>query len=57
MSVLVESSGTDMKIIANLMRNEIIKSHISHTFSFDEMAQAHLQMETGRTVGKIAITI
>jgi NADPH:quinone reductase-like Zn-dependent oxidoreductase len=55
--VLVKSSGEDMAILADLMQKGILKSHISHTFTFDEMAKAHLQLETGRTVGKIALTV
>ncbi|TKC03576.1 NADP-dependent oxidoreductase [Pedobacter cryotolerans] len=55
--VLVESSGTDMFQIAQLMEKGILKSHVSETFSFDEMRDAHLYLEKGRTVGKIAINI
>lgn len=55
--VLVESSGDDMLQIAQLMEKGILKSHVSKTFSFDEMAAAHLYLENGRTVGKIAITV
>jgi NADPH:quinone reductase-like Zn-dependent oxidoreductase len=54
-ALMVQSSGEDMKTIADLMEKGIIKSHIAHTFSFDEMAKAHLQLETGRTVGKIVV--
>jgi NADPH:quinone reductase-like Zn-dependent oxidoreductase len=57
LSLLVQSSGEDMKIIARLMQEGSIKSHVSKTFSFDEMVAAHLQLETGRTVGKIAISV
>lgn len=55
--VLVQSSGDDMKTIADLMDKGIIKSHISSQFSFDKMADAHLQLETGRTVGKVVVNI
>lgn len=55
--VLVESSGTDMFQIAQLMEKGILKSHVSETFSFDEMRDAHLYLEKGRTVGKIVINI
>lgn len=56
-AILVESSGTDMKTVADLMEKGIIKSHVSQIFAFDEMEKAHLQLETGRTVGKIVITV
>lgn len=55
--ILVKTSGEDMNQIANLMGKGIVKSHVSKTYSFDELPQAHLQLETGRTVGKIAINI
>lgn len=56
-AILVQSSGTDMKTVADLMEKGIIKSHVSQTFAFDEMEKAHSQLETGRTVGKIVITL
>lgn len=56
-AILVASSGTDMKTVADLMERGIIKSHVSQTFLFDEMEQAHLQLETGRTVGKIVVKL
>jgi NADPH:quinone reductase-like Zn-dependent oxidoreductase len=55
--VLVESSGNDMLNIAQLLEKGILKSHVSETFSFEEMRNAHLHLEKGRTVGKIAINI
>lgn len=55
--VLVESSGSDMFQIARLLEDGILKSHVSKTFSFDDMRDAHLYLEKGRTVGKIAIDI
>ena len=55
--LLVGSSGDDMLQIAQLMEKGILKSHVSKTFSFDEMSEAHLYLEKGRTVGKIAINI
>lgn len=54
---LVQSSGDDIKTIANLMERGIIKSHISDQFSFDRIADIHLQLESGRTVGKVVINI
>lgn len=55
--LLVQSSGDDMLQIAQLMEKGILKSHVSKTFSFDEMGEAHLYLEKGRTVGKIVINI
>lgn len=56
-AILVASSGADMKAVADLMQKGIIKSHVSEIFSFDEMDKAHLQLETGRTVGKIVVKL
>lgn len=55
--LLVQSSGDDMLQIAQLMEKGILKSHVSKTFSFDEMGEAHLHLEKGRTVGKIVVNI
>jgi NADPH:quinone reductase-like Zn-dependent oxidoreductase len=55
--LLVQSSADDMLQIAQLMEKGILKSHVSKTFSFDEMGAAHLYLEKGRTVGKIVVNI
>ena len=54
---LVQSSGEDMKSIANLLDKGIIESHVMKAYAFDQMAQAHLQVETGRTQGKVVVTL
>lgn len=54
---LVHSNGEDMKAIAELLSKGIIKSHVSQTFPFENMAQAHTQVETGKTRGKVVVTI
>ena len=54
---LVESNKDDMQQIAALLEKGIIRSHVSQTFPFDKMKEAHLQIETGRTKGKIVVTI
>lgn len=53
----VESSGSDMKSIASLLEKGIVKSYVSKVFSFEDMAQAHLQIETGHTVGKVIVKL
>ncbi len=52
---LVKSNGDDMNIISNLLATGAIKSHVSKEFRFDQMDKAHLEMETGKTVGKIVV--
>lgn len=55
--ILVQSNGDDMKAIADLLEKGIVKPFISQTFTFDKMKEAHLQQETGRTVGKLIINL
>ena len=52
---LVESNGADMEAIADLLEKGTLRSHVSKIFSFDKMGDAHIEMETGRTVGKIIV--
>lgn len=54
-NTLVKPSAADMQIIADLLEKGIVKSHVSKIFPFDEMADAHLQLESGRTVGKVVL--
>jgi NADPH:quinone reductase-like Zn-dependent oxidoreductase len=53
----VQSSGENMKEIAYLLEKGIVKSFISKTFTFNEIHAAHLQIETGRTRGKIVVNV
>jgi NADPH:quinone reductase-like Zn-dependent oxidoreductase len=51
----VRSNGEDMKEISCLLEKGHVKSFISGTYSFDEIQAAHLQIETGKTKGKIVV--
>ena len=53
----VRSNGDDMRQLATLLAKAMIRSHVSRTFSFDQMKEAHLQIESGRTRGKIVVTL
>lgn len=53
----VSANGEHMKSIADLLEKGILRSHVSKVFSFDEIGAAHLQIESGRTVGKIVVRI
>jgi NADPH:quinone reductase-like Zn-dependent oxidoreductase len=53
----VSSNGNDMKEIAGLLEKGIVRSIVSKTFSFDQIRDAHLQIETGRTRGKVVLTL
>jgi NADPH:quinone reductase-like Zn-dependent oxidoreductase len=52
----VQPIKQDMQKIAELLEKGVIRSHVSETFPFEKMTDAHLQLETGRTVGKITLT-
>lgn len=54
---LVQSNGNDMKQLAIWLASGQLKTVVSHNFPFQEMAQAHQQMETGKTKGKIVVSI
>ena len=54
---LVQSNGQDMAALAELLEQGVIKAHVSAVYPFDEMAAAHLQVETGKTVGKVVVRL
>jgi len=54
---MVSSSGNDMKVLADWLAKGYIKSHVSESYSFSDMDKAHLQVESGRTVGKVIVTL
>ena len=55
--ILVESNGDDMKQLAGLLEKGIVKSHVGQTYPFEQLPAAHSAIESGRTVGKIVITV
>lgn len=55
--IMVQSSGEDMKIIADLLEKGTLKAHVSKTFSFEKLADAHLYVETARSVGKVIVKV
>jgi NADPH:quinone reductase-like Zn-dependent oxidoreductase len=54
---LVNSNGDDMQSIASLLEQGFLKSHVDELFSFENMANAHLKMETGKTIGKNIVSV
>jgi NADPH:quinone reductase-like Zn-dependent oxidoreductase len=54
---LVESNGEDMKELAQLLSRGILKPHVSKVFPFAQMGEAHLAVDSGRTVGKVVVTL
>ena len=55
--ILVHSSGENMKQIAKLLEEGKIHSHVSESFKFEDLPKAHRQIETGKTFGKIVVTV
>lgn len=54
---IVISKGEDMNTIGELLKSGAIKAHVTKTFAFKDMALAHTQIESGRTVGKIVVKL
>jgi NADPH:quinone reductase-like Zn-dependent oxidoreductase len=55
-STRVKPDGTNMQEIADLLERKILISHLQKIFPFDQIADAHLQLESGRTVGKVSLS-
>jgi NADPH:quinone reductase-like Zn-dependent oxidoreductase len=54
---LVLSDGEGMLEIAAMLEKGILKSYLADIFPFGQLAAAHQSVESGRTVGKIVVTI
>tara|TARA_B110000114_G_scaffold168013_1_gene190638 strand:- start:416 stop:1360 length:945 start_codon:yes stop_codon:yes gene_type:complete len=54
---VVQSNGDDMNTLKNMLESGTLKPHISKTFAFEKMGDAHLQLESARTVGKVIVTM
>jgi NADPH:quinone reductase-like Zn-dependent oxidoreductase len=55
--VLVHPSRANLEHFADLVAAGQLKSHVSQTFALEQVIQAHRAQETGRTVGKIVLTV
>lgn len=55
--VLVASNGEDMNTLKRMLEDGTLKAHVSVTFPFEQMADAHRQIESGRTIGKAVVTL
>ena len=56
-TALVHSDGNGMQALALMLGDGILKPTIAKTFEFNDMALAHGEIELGRTVGKIVVTL
>ncbi|HET7002540.1 MAG TPA: NADP-dependent oxidoreductase [Puia sp.] len=53
----VKPDAVNMQEIADLLERKLLASRLQKIFPFDQMADAHLQIESGRTVGKISLSV
>jgi NADPH:quinone reductase-like Zn-dependent oxidoreductase len=53
----LQFNGDDLRAFAGLMSEGVIKSRIATTYPFTDMAEAHRQVETRRTAGKIVLAM
>ncbi|WP_426474350.1 zinc-binding dehydrogenase [Chryseobacterium balustinum] len=53
--MMVQSNGNDMQKLAELLEKGFLKPRIYKTYHFNEMSDAHEELEKGRTVGKIVV--
>jgi NADPH:quinone reductase-like Zn-dependent oxidoreductase/predicted SnoaL-like aldol condensation-catalyzing enzyme len=56
-SLLVEADHAGMRAIADLVETGALRAHIEATYPLAEAAKAHALGETGRTTGKIVLTM
>jgi len=55
--VLVQSNRADMNTLKGMLETGALKPHVSKTFTFEEVADAHVQIESGQTVGKVIVKL
>ncbi|WP_017586466.1 NADP-dependent oxidoreductase [Nocardiopsis ganjiahuensis] len=55
--LLVEADHAGMNAIADLVEKGALKAHVEAVFPLAEAAEAHALGETGRTTGKIVLTV
>ena len=55
--ILVHSDSTDMNTLKSFLAEGSLKPHVSKTFDFANLADAHTAIESGRSVGKVIVTL
>lgn len=56
-ALLVASNGADQTALAERLADGRLRSHVSQTFPFSQLPDALRQVETGKTQGKIVVTV
>lgn len=54
---LVQSSGADMQELSDLLGAGRLQPTVSHLYAFAQIRDAHRQLETGRTRGKVVVSV
>lgn len=52
-----ERQGGILRSIARLVDRGLLRPHVSRTFPLAQVADGHRHVETGRTIGKVSITV
>jgi NADPH:quinone reductase-like Zn-dependent oxidoreductase len=52
-----ERPGEILTSISNLVDSGLLRPRVSHCLALEELAAGHRQVETGRTIGKVAIAV
>jgi NADPH:quinone reductase-like Zn-dependent oxidoreductase len=55
--ILVEPDRLGMEALAELVADGVLHPHVSATFPLADAARAHEAIETGRTQGKLVLTV
>ena len=54
---MVESNGKDMQQIADWLQSGQLKATVGYTFPFEKLPEAHAQVESGKTRGKVVVML
>lgn len=52
-----EKQATILSTVAHLVDNKQLNVHVSKTWKFEELVEAHRAIETSRTIGKMAVVV
>lgn len=52
-----EKQGNILSTVAHLVDNKQLNVHVSKTWKFEELVEAHRAIETSRTIGKMAVVV
>jgi NADPH:quinone reductase-like Zn-dependent oxidoreductase len=55
--ILVEPDRAGLEAIAGLAATGALRPHVDRTFPLEQAARAHELGETGRTLGKLVLTV